>query len=161
MTPYPGSYIYKITPDGSGNAFGSAMTTPNAMAIDSSNNIFVAAIEWINPGRGGGSPYTQAVIYKFTPDGTQSIFASGYGNAPVSNGGAFDAAGNLFFSGATDGNIYKFAPDGTRSFFATGLNHPCGLVFDQVLAIFSWPTRAAATSTNTHRTARELFLPPA
>jgi len=70
-------------------------------------------------------------IYKFAPDGTWSIFATGL-NDP--EGLAFDSAGYLFVAdsgtGSGDGKIYKFAPDGTRSIFATGLNFPFGLACD-------------------------------
>src|SRR5882724_7745777 len=76
-------------------------------------------------------------IYKFAPDGTWSIFATGL-NDP--EGLAFDSAGYLFVAdsgtGSGDGKIYKFAPDGTRSIFATGLNFPYGLACDSAGNLF-------------------------
>src|SRR5947199_252374 len=83
------------------------------------------------PGDLFASDNLDGTIYKFAPDGTWSIFATGL-NAP--QGLAFDSAGNLFeaeYAGdIQNGTIYKFAPDGTRSTFATGLNAPQGLAFD-------------------------------
>jgi sugar lactone lactonase YvrE len=72
-------------------------------------------------------------IYKFTPDGGRTTFASGL-NGPA--GLAFDAAGNLFVADLDSGNIYKFTPDGGRSTFASGLNYPFDLAFDSVGNLF-------------------------
>ena len=72
-------------------------------------------------------------IYKFTPGGTQSTFASGL-NQPF--GLAFDSAGNLFEADQFSDNIYEFTPGGTRSTFATGLDNPTGLAFDSAGNLF-------------------------
>lgn len=45
------------------------------------------------------------IIYKFTPAGTKSMFASGLNNP---TGLAFDASGNLFVAETNTGTIYKF-----------------------------------------------------
>jgi len=66
-------------------------------------------------------------IFKFTPDGTKSSFASGL-NSPA--GLAFDGSGNLFEADSNTGTIFKFTPGGTKSTFAAGLNGPYGLAFD-------------------------------
>jgi DNA-binding beta-propeller fold protein YncE len=62
-------------------------------------------------------------IFKFTPDGTKSTFATGL----RANGLAFDGAGNLFVSDQGSHSIFKFTPDGKKSTFATGLS---GVAFD-------------------------------
>src|SRR5438034_4069748 len=67
-------------------------------------------------------------IFKFTPDGKKSTFASGLGTYGVYNL-AFDAAGNLFVSDEDSHSILKFTPDGKKSTFATGFN-PSGMAFD-------------------------------
>src|SRR5215467_14755413 len=59
-------------------------------------------------------------IYKFTPLGVVSTFASGL-DGP--EGLAFDKAGNLYVTSFL-GHIYKFTPGGARSTFASGLNDP-------------------------------------
>src|SRR5215472_3302119 len=64
-------------------------------------------------------------IYKFTPRGVVSTFASGL-DGP--EGLAFDVAGNLYVTSFL-GHIYKFTPGGTRTTFASGLT-PGGLAFD-------------------------------
>ena len=81
-------------------------------------------------------------IYKFTPDGVQSTFASGLSGL---RGLAFDSAGNLFVSdstaglgGSINGTIYKFTPDGVRTTFASGseLNTTTGLACDSAGNLF-------------------------
>ena len=75
-------------------------------------------------------------IYKFTPGGTRSTFASGL-IAPW--GLAFDSAGNLFEAN-NDRNgpatIFKFTPGGARSTFASGLLSPYGLACDSEANLF-------------------------
>jgi sugar lactone lactonase YvrE len=66
-------------------------------------------------------------IFRFTPDGAESTFASGL-NRPF--GLAFDGSGNLFEGDAGTNTIFKFTPDGTGSTFALGLSGPIGLAFD-------------------------------
>ena len=72
-------------------------------------------------------------IYKFTPNGTRSTFASGVPLSPTSV--AFNSNGDLFVSAAGGGPggscIYEYTPNGTQSTFATGLFSPEGLAFDQ------------------------------
>src|SRR5437763_1838525 len=71
--------------------------------------------------------FGSGTIFKFTPAGTQSTFASGL-NRPTWL--AFDGQGNLFEADFTSGTIFKFTPAGTKSTFASGLNVPGGLAFD-------------------------------
>jgi sugar lactone lactonase YvrE len=71
--------------------------------------------------------FSSNTIFKFTPAGTESPFASGL-NGPY--GLAFDGSGNLFGADYNSGTIFKFTPSGTKSPFASGLNTPIGLAFD-------------------------------
>ena len=66
-------------------------------------------------------------IFRFTPDGTGSTFASGL-NGPF--GLAFDSSGNVFEGDAGTNTIFQFTPDGTGSTFASELSGPVGLAFD-------------------------------
>lgn len=66
-------------------------------------------------------------IFKFTPAGARTTFATGL-NSPA--GLAFDAGGNLFVANNTANSITKITPSGVKSTFASGLNLPYGLGFD-------------------------------
>jgi hypothetical protein len=112
----PTSSILKFTPDGKRTTFATRISFV-AMAVDSSNNLFVSQ---------GGS------IYKFTPEGAKSTFVSGLGNAIDL---AFDGAGNLFvvdqaMKDRVGRSIVKIKSDGTNSTFATGLKDPSSLAVD-------------------------------
>jgi len=73
-------------------------------------------------------------IYEFTPNGTQSIFASGLADP---EGLAFNSSGDLFEADNLSGNIYEFTPNGTRSTFASGLRYPWGLAFNSSGDLFA------------------------
>src|SRR5262249_28233532 len=76
-------------------------------------------------------------IYKITPNGVASEFATGFVEAA---GLAFDNAGNLFVVDGISRTIYKFTPNGTRSVFATnvgtGNRRPLGLAFNSAGYLF-------------------------
>ena len=77
----------------------------------------------------GGS----GTIFKFTPAGTKTTFASGL-SSPA--GLAFDGSGNLFESDIGSSNIYKFTSGGTKTTFASGLSTPAGMAFDVLGNLF-------------------------
>jgi len=117
--PNAASTIYKFAPNGTQSTFGAVPGVGFGLAFDGAGNLYAAD---------GGD----GIIYKFTSDGTRTVFASMTDAAPV--GLACDSAGNLFVS--TEGNpgsdtILKFTPDGTESTFATGLTYPRGLAFNR------------------------------
>ena len=94
--------------------------SPRGLTFDSAGNLFVADA-------GSGA------VYKFTPTGVRTTFASGLNSAPTAL--AFDRAGNLFVAegdiGITlGGTVYKFTPAGVRTTFASGLFYPFALAFD-------------------------------
>jgi len=70
------------------------------------------------------------VILEFTPNGTESTFATGLFNP---RGLTFDAFGNLFVAesnAAPDGDILEFAPGGgAPTVFASGIDLPEFLAF--------------------------------
>ena len=65
-------------------------------------------------------------VFRFTPAGGKTTFATGLGNPA---GLAFDAQGNLFV-GNDAGTIIKISPAGVKTVFASGLNMPFGVAFD-------------------------------
>jgi WD40 repeat protein len=84
---------------------------------------------------------TSGTIFKFTPDGTKTTFASGI-HEPLAL--AFDRKGNLFVANSGAGvpqmpsSILKFTPDGTESTFATNDSSAIlGLAFDGVGNLFA------------------------
>src|SRR5204862_213762 len=87
---------------------------PFGLAIDGFGNVFEAN-------------FNTGTIFKFTPAGVKSTFASGL-NGPIAF--AFDASGNLFAADAVANIIFKFTPAGVRSTFASGLSEPSGLAFE-------------------------------
>ena len=76
--------------------------------------------------------YESGNIYKFTPDGTPSVFASGL-NFPFAL--AFDSADDLFVSSGDNSNdtdtIIEITAGGVQSTFASGLT-PVGLAIQPV-----------------------------
>ena len=84
------------------------------LAFDASGNLFAV----------DGSQHS---IFKFTPDGTRSTFATGFKNA---DNLSFDGKGDLFASDFGQKSIFKFTPDGQKSFFATAIK-VLGMVIDR------------------------------
>ena len=102
------------------------------MAFDPSGNLYISNI--------GGH-----TIDKFTPGGTNTIFASGFGALGL----ACDSAGNLYV--VTNNSIEKFTPGGVESLFAAGLNGDLYLDFDSSGNFF-------VTDDRVHRTASQRSL---
>ena len=90
-------------------------------ALDDNGNLFVVDA-------------FSGVIFKYTPDGKKSTFASGlkpHGGYDV----ACDHAGNVFVFDYDKHSIFKFNPDGKKITFATGVK-PQGIVFDKADNLF-------------------------
>src|SRR5437899_1925058 len=84
-------------------------------------NIFAAPGDLFESDQGSNT------IFKFTPVGVKSTFATGLGG-PF--GLAVDGFGNVFEANFNNGMIFKFTPAGVQSTFASGLNGPIALAFD-------------------------------
>jgi sugar lactone lactonase YvrE len=124
------SIIFKLTPTGARRSFGFVPGHGFDLAFDRAGNLFAADV-------------TGQSIYKFTPDGTRSLFVgpeafSHHETGPI--GLAFDHFGNLFVSTEVfpynaDG-IFKFTPRGAKSTFVWGLSNPRDLIFDNAGKLF-------------------------
>jgi sugar lactone lactonase YvrE len=109
------------------------LNNPTALAFDHAGNMFVA-------------DHATQTIFKFTPDGTRSVFVTGV-RLSDGNGIAFDGADNLFVLSPSGeyhvgGTILKFRPDGSRNTFATGVGLPYSLAIDASgnLFVSDWDT---------------------
>lgn len=129
--PFNLSVIYKFTLDGEGRPFGfldRQRSEGFGLAFDSAGNLFAADA-------------VGQTIYKFAPDGTQSIFVGpeAFGELGGPIGLAFDQFDNLFvsvFNGVDFAGVLKFTPSGVKTTFATGLDNPRGLAFDSAGNLF-------------------------
>ena len=123
------STIFKLTPKGERGSFGSVPGHGMDLAFDSANNLFAADA-------------TSKTIYKFTPDGTRSIFVGpeAFNSETGPIGLAFDHFGNLFVSTEVfpynADRVFKFTPRRVKNTFVSGLPNPRGLVFDSVGELF-------------------------
>src|SRR6266567_4612415 len=79
------------------------------------------------------SDFQSGTIFKFTPDGTRTTFATGL-SSPI--GLAFSASGNLLVSDPNSGTIFKFTPTGAETTFTSGLDVPTALAFDSFADLF-------------------------
>ena len=135
------SKVYKFAPDGTSSIFAN-LVSPYGLAIDTIGNVFVSSngttvVKYSPDGVGSefaaglhlgslafdgngdlfvGQPIQNGDIYKITPSGSMSVFASNEGMNGV-YGMAFSPSGDLY-AGAYDGVIYKFSSSGQRSIFA-------------------------------------------
>ena len=125
--PFLGWYATLPTPYNTNNAGAS---NPDGLAIDSSDNIYVA---------NNSTPYQVTIISKYFTD--LGVFTTNV-NAPW--GLAFDSSGNLFVANSGTNVLYrnsisKFAPNGSHTIFAnsfSGLKQPCGIAFDSAGNLF-------------------------
>ncbi len=70
--PFTNDTIFEFTPSAVKSTFATGLTGPRGLAFDSAGNLFVAEIPLSGPGD----------ILKITPDGTRTVFASGFGGVP-------------------------------------------------------------------------------
>lgn len=72
-----------------------------------------------------GSNYDGSAVFKRTPDGTESIFASGF-NTP--NGMAYAADSSLILCDPQANKVYQIAADGSKTVFISTLTSPSGII---------------------------------
>jgi sugar lactone lactonase YvrE len=104
---------------GLGTIFGFTNAQAGGLAFDAAGNLYVA-------------DSSKHSVFKYTPDGTKSTFATGL--YPL--GLCFDREGNLFVSdgaantAGSQRSILKFGPDGRKSTFVSGFSS-FGMAFDR------------------------------
>ena len=111
---YAGTFneILVFAPDGTRTTFATLLRG-NGMAFDKAGNLYVADTN-------------AQTIYKFTPQGVRSTFAT---NVTGATELAFDSSDNLYVSTYTQNRIIKITPAGTKSVFTTDVFQPLGLAF--------------------------------
>jgi sugar lactone lactonase YvrE len=113
-----GGGILDITSGGGSTLIAGGFESPAGLAFDASGNLYASDAQYPNFGAGA--------IYKITPNGTISTFASGINPYGL----AFDTSGNLYAGDAFTNEIYKFTPSGVKTIFATGV-YALMLAFDK------------------------------
>lgn len=89
--------------------------------VDSDGNIYCSDF-----GRSLNSP-PGTLVYKVTPNGESSIFASGLAGA---SGNTFGPDGNFYQSNIAGGTVSIITSSGQVSTFVSGMSSPVGIVFD-------------------------------
>jgi hypothetical protein len=149
---YGGGTIYEFTPGGAQSTFAFGLNLPLGLAFNSAGILFEADtlsndIHESPPGKVGVLPpfaenlnqpnglafngagdlfeadHGSSNVFEFTPDGTQSTFATGL---TACGAVAFNSAGDLFV--ANHAGITEITPDGTQTIFAANVE-AYGLAF--------------------------------
>ncbi len=124
-----GGLISQYTPAGTPSTVASNLDKPRGLAFDSAGNLFVATNTLDNSGN------FQGTIFKITPSGLMSTFATGFPANFFLHGMATDIADNVFVmvldpNSSSPGTIYEITPSGTVSTFGSIPSLGLGLAFD-------------------------------
>jgi hypothetical protein len=135
------SYVYKITPAGTLTTFASVATsggTGTSLIFDSTGNLYWAVNNYYN-----GTTYNQtSYVFKITPAGTLTTFASQATIGAQGTSLVFDSTGNLYWAVSNNFNgttwtltsyVYKITPAGTKTTFASAATNGAfgtSLIFD-------------------------------
>jgi hypothetical protein len=122
--------IYEFTPNGGSTTFGSGLNEPNALAFNSTGDLFEADF--------GSNKINEFINNNGVLGTNPTLFASGL-NEPF--GLAFDSAGDLFEADFGSNKINEFINNNgvlstNPTLFASGLNEPFGLAFDSAGDLF-------------------------
>jgi sugar lactone lactonase YvrE len=131
--------IFEFSWDGVQSIFASGLNSSGDLTFDSAGNLFFVSCSACF------TPHRSLVIYKVTPNGVWTTFASD--SRPYTAYLAADQAGDLYVADSDHGIIYKYNPNGSRSTFASGLYHPVGMAVDSVGNLFA----ADNTNGNIHQ----------
>jgi sugar lactone lactonase YvrE len=131
-------FVYEYTPAGTQSTFLSGLNRPRGLAFGSGGNIF------LNSTVIDGSGNYQGTVFQVAPDGTMTVFATGFGTNVFLEGLAFDSAGNIFVNSSdlTDPNnitgiVFKITPSGTVTTFGTVPGQAFGIAIDSADMVFA------------------------
>jgi sugar lactone lactonase YvrE len=99
------------------------------LSLDSEQNLYLS--DFGLTFNGGGDK-----VFKITPNGTVSVFATGLNGAAGSD---FDLNGNLYQSNISENSISKITPDGNVEEYYSSVNYlnfPVGIIVDDQLNLF-------------------------
>ncbi|HZE56481.1 MAG TPA: hypothetical protein VE031_01380 [Chthoniobacterales bacterium] len=156
-------FLYQYTAAGAQSTFLSSLNRPRGLAFGSGGNIFLNSTVTDSGGN------FQGTVFQVAPDGTMTVFATGFGTNVFLEGLGFDNGGNIFVN-ASDlsdtenitGIIFKITPGGTVTTFGTVPGQAFGIAIDSADMVF-------AASASTDRTiykftpagVRSVFVGPA
>jgi SMP-30/Gluconolactonase/LRE-like region len=106
--------VTEITHDGVQTTIATGLTFPTGLAFNKAGDLFVCE-------------QSTGIVWEFTPDGVQSIFAT-LAETDL-DGLTFDKDGNLFVAAGHSSDIVKITPNGKASIFGSvgGLQFACGV----------------------------------
>lgn len=97
--------LYKVTPDGTAHVFASGLGNPGAITIDKVGNLYVGDQGFVGPN--GSKAKNGDKVYKVTPAGIVSTYASGFKTAAnIQNSDVLGLAFNPADKGARAGTLY-------------------------------------------------------
>ena len=102
--------------------FEVADMNPYGLAFDDEGNLYVTIETWWDSN-----------VYKITPDGVKTIFATGFFQPAGIAFNSFD--GNLYVSDDLD-KVYKVTPDGSWEIFADTPGNPNAIAFDSAWNLY-------------------------
>jgi hypothetical protein len=122
--------ILEDTAAGVPSTFASGLNAPRGLGFDGAGNLYVATTDTSSITSGPS-------ILKITPDGTQSVFATGFPANFFFEDLAIDSVGNVFIGAANlndvvnlASTIFKLTPAGTQTTFGSVPGQSLGMAFD-------------------------------
>jgi uncharacterized protein (TIGR03437 family) len=123
-------FITKLSPDGSSLTYstylgGTAFDTAAAIALDSSNNVYVGGLASSDFPTTPGAYRVQgsgAFVAKLNPTGTALVYSTllGDSSSGITSGIALDSAGNAYAGGSTSSSDFPTTPGAIRSTIGAG-----------------------------------------
>lgn len=142
-----GTELWILDQDGNSSQLRNDMGRSNAGGVfDSARNLYMAA-------------FNSSVIYKITPEGVLSTFATV--NGPV--GLAIDSADNIYVASCNNNQIIKYTLSGTATLLASGGGMACAngiaLDNDENIYVCNWANGSVIKSTPTGITSLFAVVP--